>query len=147
MKIKESNKLFAIIITLILLVLAVLLVRSLYISNNTNKIYLTNVTRVNEEELETYIMENSTVYLYINNSKTNINKRFEKDLNKYKYNTKVIYYDASLGSEEFLNKFINERQIKIEELPAFIYIKDNEVMTVFFDNDLVISNIEKLIEG
>jgi hypothetical protein len=35
----------------------------------------------------------------------------------------------------------------IEELPAFVYIKDNEVMTVFFKDDLVISNVEKLIEG
>ena len=147
MKIKESNKLFAIIITLIILILAVLLIRSLYISSNSNKDYLPNVTMVNSEELETYIMENSTVYLYINNSKTSINKKFEKDLNKYQYNSKVVHYDASTGTDEFLNNFINERQIKIEELPAFVYIKDNEVMTVFFKDDLVISNVEKLIEG
>ena len=49
MKIKESNKLFAIIITLIILILAVLLIRSLYISSNSNKDYLSNVTMVNSE--------------------------------------------------------------------------------------------------
>ncbi len=147
MKIKESNKLFAVIIILILVLIGVLLFRSLYISNNSNTNYLPDVTIVNEEELETYILENASVYLYINNSSTAINKRFEKDLNKSKYNTKVVHYDVSKGTEEFFNNFINERQIKIEQIPAFVYIKDNEVMTVFYKNDLTINNVESLIEG
>ena len=142
MKIKESNKLFAVIIILILVLIGVLLFRSLYISNNSNTNYLPDVTIVNEEELETYILENASVYLYINNSSTAINKRFEKDLNKSKYNTKVVHYDVSKGTEEFFNNFINERQIKIEQIPAFVYIKDNEVMTVFYKNDLTINNVE-----
>ena len=66
MKIKESNKLFAIIITLIILILAVLLIRSLYISSNSNKDYLPNVTMVNSEELETYIMEKYSMILIWN---------------------------------------------------------------------------------
>ena len=92
-------------------------------------------------------MENSTVYLYINNSRVSVNKRFEKDLNKSKYSTKVVHYDAALGTDEFLTNFLNERQIEIEQIPAFIYIKDNEVVTVFFKDDLTIGNVESLIEG
>lgn len=147
MKIKESNRLFAVIIILVIVLVGVLLFRSLYISYNSNKDYLPNVTLVNEEELETYILENSKVYLYINNSSTSINKKFEKELNKYQYNTKVVHYDASKGTDDFLTKFLNERQIKIEQIPAFVYIKDNEVMTVFSKDDLVLSNVEQIIEG
>lgn len=147
MKIKESNKIFAIIIISVLVIVGILLFRSFYITNNSNKNYLSNVTVVNEEELETYILENAKVYLYINNSKTSINKRFEKDLNKYEYNTKVIHYDVSLGTDGFFNNFINERQIKIEQLPAFVYIKDNEVVIVFSKEDLNINNVKSVIEG
>ena len=115
------------------------------------------ILEIYKDDLEHYVMDNSTSVIYMcttmeNNCQT-FEKSFKKLLQKNNYNDEIIYLNLTdLDQEEFVKEFNKEYSYKMElttNYPAFVLFEDGKIKTILQGNSkkpLTIDKVKNFLE-
>lgn len=159
---KEKQKQIPIknyIIVIVMFIVTVLLVfgiRSWYRSyvnyKYTIPVIRGKIQEIKLKELEDYISENDNYYIYIGESNNKFCRKIEKELpevlERRNIETETIYLNMDGSSEKELKELLNKsykEEINIK-YPIFIIIKDKKVLSFTKNNNIDISDIEKILD-
>lgn len=115
------------------------------------------LSEITPDELDHYVIDNSSVLVYLCTSNSNDCRSFEKKLKKYvirnELTDKIIYLNLTgVDQEEFvksINEKYNLKKTLTSNYPAFILFKDGDVDLLLQGNSkksLKISKLENFIE-
>lgn len=115
-----------------------------YKSRNINK-YVSPmnlfITEIKVDDLENYIVENSTVVIYVSDKKDDTLKereeKFKELLTEYNIQQYFVYLDMSYNTDGVIAKFEERYKDKLdyEKLPILIVMLDGKVVGTYNENN------------
>lgn len=116
------------------------------------------VTEINESELQSYILDNHQIILYLSSSRDNQYQQFEKDLKKFikknELTKTIVYLDTSKVNSNFYSDFVNNyfngtlQNKNLNMIPNMIVIVDGKVSKLLYDQKIEpkIDDVKKFID-
>ena len=155
-KIPKKNYIILVLIILATLFL-VFFIRDRYISkkeyNSMTNERIDFIFEIKEDELESYLMENREVVIYMASSSDNNVVNFEYELKQYvkeeQLGKEVVYINLNNVSEDFFDKFkdkyfsVNLKASKTELIkqPNMLIVENGKVVSIMYNTNKII-NIE-----
>ena len=115
------------------------------------------LSEVDFEEFEHYILDNSSIIVYMCTSQSEVCRNFENDLKKLvkknAYADEIIYLNLSnMDQDQFIKDFNDKYKFKTaltKDYPAFVFFRDGEIEALLQgseSNPLTISKTKNFIE-
>lgn len=123
-----------------------------------NSIVAEVLPKIESESIESYLLDNSDVIIYISKSNDQSVKTFEKKFKKYilsnDLNDNIIYFDVSTLEQEYINdlliKYIGPTFKKFKQIvvPNLIYFSNREIVDVLYvkENEITMSAVKKFMK-
>ena len=157
---KKTNYIILIIVFLISIALVLYLCRCYKVYDEYQKqksVISGTINEINKEDLEHFILDNPTTYIYIcestNDNCRTFEKTFKKLINKKELNEKIVYLNLPKAEQEDFIKNFNEKYKYKKELtsnfPAIISFEDGKVISLLEgknDKTLTIRKVKQFFE-
>lgn len=159
-KIPAKNYIYMIIITISVVVLTFYLVEWYKIlkEHYQNTSVIAEVLKPIEiESIESYLLDNGEVIIYVSKSNDQTIKNFEKKFKKYilnnDLNNNIIYFDAALLEQEYINDLFIQyigptfKKFKHIVVPNLIYFSNGEIVDILYvkENEITMSAVKKFM--